>query len=140
MTDVSNPLISNTLKAAFLEQLKTASARHSDIEYLSLSTSDGYVLCNTIPQDSNIDASRLAAMSASFCGISHGLTEQAEKQPFEGSLIETGNGLLVCRQILHGRHEVVLLGVFSPSTTHGVALWALNNVARETLAILTHYN
>ncbi|MBL34468.1 MAG: hypothetical protein CMI03_03415 [Oceanospirillaceae bacterium] len=140
MNEAVNPLVSNTLKAAFVEQLKSASARHSGIEYLSMSTSDGYVLCNTIAADSAISAERLAAMSASFCGISNGLTEQAEKQPFTGCLIETEKGLLVCRPIQHAALEVVLLGSFSPETNHGVAMWTLNNVARDILEILKHYN
>ncbi|WP_028292045.1 roadblock/LC7 domain-containing protein [Oceanobacter kriegii] len=140
MTDSSNPLNSNTLKAAFREALKSATKGSSGMEFLLMATSDGYALCDTISDGSNINRDSLAAMAASFAGISDGLASQSNKPAANGSIIETNAGLLVCKQLKSNRHEVVLLGAFEQSTNHGIALWSLNKVVSDVLAILENYN
>ncbi|WP_221799241.1 roadblock/LC7 domain-containing protein [Oceanobacter mangrovi] len=140
MNNVATPLISNTLRAACLERIKEAQSGSGGIEFLLLATSDGYSICHTIPASQDIQPSRLAAMAASFSGISDGLAANANKQSANGSIIETGHGLLVCRQIKSSRHELVLLAAYDKSTNHGLALWSLNNAAKQIANVLEHYN
>jgi len=140
MTDSSDPLNSTTLKAAFAETLKSATSSDNGLEFLLMATADGYCLCDTLSEFSDIKRDSLAAMAASFAGISDGLASQANKPAANGSIIETNAGLLVCKQLKTSRCEVVLLGAFSKSTNHGIALWSLNKVVTDLLAILENYN
>ena len=140
MTESANPLSSNTLKAAFKETLKSAISSNTGLEFLLMATADGYSLCDTLTPDSSLKRDSLAAMAASFAGISDGLASQANKPAANGSIIETSAGLLVCKQLNSSQHDVVLLGSFGKSTNHGIALWSLNKVVNDLQAILENYN
>jgi predicted regulator of Ras-like GTPase activity (Roadblock/LC7/MglB family) len=137
MVDAS---ISNTLRAACLEQLKGAVSETTGVEFMILATSDGYAICDTIPPHARVDAKRLGAMAASFAGISDGLAQQTGKNQSHGSIIETDTGVVVCRHIKSTRYELVLLGSYARSSNHGIALWSLNNVARDIQSVIETYS
>jgi predicted regulator of Ras-like GTPase activity (Roadblock/LC7/MglB family) len=133
-------LKSNTLKAAVGDVLHASLQTHTGVEFLLAATSDGYIFSDTLPEDTSINKEGLAAMAASFAGISESLAIQSSKPPASGSIIETNEGLLVCKQLKCNRNEIVLLGAFSISTNHGIALWALNNTVKDILSLLKQYN
>lgn len=140
MTDTVETVASPTLRAKVLECLRTFVGRTEGLNYMVLATSDGYVIAHSIPEESQIDPRRVAAMAASFSGISYGLASETGHSAVEGSLVESREGFLVCRLIRTDTLDTVLLGVFDKSSNHGLAFWTLNTASRDIADILKHYN
>lgn len=135
MIDMPNS-ISRTLEARCRQDIAAFTAKTDGLRYMTLSTSDGYVMAHSIPEGIAIDARRLAAMAASFTGISQSLVNETLQNGVEGSIVETGNGFVVCRMIQSDQLELVLLGVFDATCNHGLALWALNHAARDVSSLI----
>lgn len=136
MNQLLNP-VSQTLESRAYQSIQAFTDKTDGLRYMTLSSSDGYVLAHSIPPGVQVDAKRLAAMASSFTGISQSLVNETLQNGVEGSIVETGNGFVVCRLIQSDQQELVLLGVFDASSNHGLALWALNHAARD-IASLTH--
>ncbi|MGB1092252.1 MAG: roadblock/LC7 domain-containing protein [Oceanobacter sp.] len=129
MNQLLNP-VSQTLESRAYQSIQAFTDKTDGLRYMTLSSSDGYVLAHSIPPGVQVDAKRLAAMASSFTGISQSLVNETLQNGVEGSIV-------VCRLIQSDQQELVLLGVFDASSNHGLALWALNHAARD-IASLTH--
>lgn len=112
----------------------------SGLLYMTLSTSDGYLIAHTIPSNTSADARKIAAMAATFSGIGESLALETTKVGMESTIIETAQGFIASRIIQSSDMELVLLGVFDQSSNHGIAMWSLNRATKEISNLLKSYD
>ncbi len=140
MTKTEDGVFSPTLKLKCDAVLNKFFNQESPLSFLSLSTSDGYILAHSNPVNNQFSSRRISAMAASFAGISQELAKETSHSSMEGSIIECNTGFLVCRLVKTNGIEAVLLGVFNKDSNHGMALWTLKNVAKSISDLLEVYN
>lgn len=132
--------VSATLKVKLSDCLVAAQAKDSSVRYTVLTSSDGIVIADTLDKNSGLDAKRLSAMSASFAGISDSLGTECGMKGVKGGIVESDNGLIVCRSIRSESMETALLVVFDQSVNHGIAFWTLNSISKSVTEILNAYD
>lgn len=139
MNPTDNPVFSPTLKVKCDALLNGYTDDDHHLEFLSLSTSDGYILAHSRSESGLLNCRRISAMSSSLSGISIELAKETRNTNMEGSIIECETGFLICRLVRTDGIDAVLLGVFSKESNHGMALWTLKNIARSISEFLTVY-
>lgn len=140
MEEANRKPVSSTLKAKLHDCLIAAHGKDSSVRYTVLTSSDGFVIAETLDKNSGLDAKRLSAMSASFAGISDSLGAECGMKGVKGGVVESDNGLIVCRSIRSESMETALLVVFDQSVNHGIAFWTLNSISKSVTEVLNAYD
>jgi predicted regulator of Ras-like GTPase activity (Roadblock/LC7/MglB family) len=79
---------------------------------------------------------KATAMAAALDGLSKSIVKEFGLGALEGTVLETEQGLVLCRRVHGPKYNLVLLAVMGKDTTYGHALWAIKNAAKELTASL----
>jgi len=94
-----------------------------------VASSDGFPLAslNLEAQESR----RITAMGAALSALSLRIVQELALSGLEGTVIESAQGLVLCRQIPNGITPMVLLVVTGEEANYGYAQWAVKHAAKR---------
>lgn len=131
--------MSITVDAAKQPQLKTLCERQlaelvataQDVRVAIVASSDGFPLAshNLEPQESR----RITAMGAALAALSQRIVQELALSALEGTVIETAQGLVLCRQIPNSITPMVLVVVTGEEANYGYAQWAVKQAAKRLI-------
>lgn len=125
------------LKALCEAELAELSTRTHSMRVAIIATMDGFPLAslNLEPQESR----RVTAMSAAFSGLSMRIIQELALNSLEGAVLETSEGLVLCRQVSNEVMPLVLLVVTGTDENYGFALLAVKRAAANLGEALTGF-
>lgn len=117
------------LKALCQQQLAELAATTKGVRVAIVASSDGFPLAslNLEAQESR----RITAMGAALGALSLRIVQELDLSGLEGTVIESAQGLVLCRQIPNGITPMVLLVVTGEEANYGYAQWAVKHAAKR---------
>lgn len=103
---------------ACLAAMKEALVTIPSGDCVLLSSTDGQRLAFVAPQ--NVNASRLAAIVGSLCGLGETLGRELEQQGFRDVIIQTDTGVAVVQRIPHASNRLVLMAAAGSLANMGI--------------------
>ena len=124
-TDTKQP----QLKSLCQQQLAELAATTQGVRVAIVASSDGFPLAslNLEAQDSR----RITAMGAALSALSLRIVQELALSGLEGTVIESAQGLVLCRQIPNSVTPMVLLVVTGEEANYGYAQWAVKHAAKR---------
>lgn len=129
MQDESSLTNNPQLKALCHSALTELAEKSQSMRVAIIATMDGFPLAslNLDPTESR----RVTAMSAAFSGLSTRIIQELQLPSLEGAVLESSEGLVLCRQISNSLMPLVLLVVTGKDENYGFALLAVKRTAIE---------
>lgn len=129
MQDESSLTNNPQLKALCHSALTELAEKSQSMRVAIIATMDGFPLAslNLDPTESR----RVTAMSAAFSGLSTRIIQELQLPSLEGAVLESSEGLVLCRQISNNLMPLVLLVVTGKDENYGFALLAVKRTAVE---------
>lgn len=117
------------LKTLCQQQLAQLSATTEGVRVAIVASSDGFPIAslNLEAQESR----RITAMGAALGALSQRIVQDLALSTLEGTVIESSQGLVLCRQIPNSVTPMVLLVVTGEEANYGYAQWAVKHAARR---------
>ncbi len=117
------------LKALCQQQLADLAATTEGMRVAIVASSDGFPLAslNLEAQESR----RITAMGAALGALSQRIVQELALGALEGTVIESVQGLVLCRQIPSVITPMVLLVVTGEEANYGYAQWAVKHAAKR---------
>lgn len=114
------------LTELFAEQ----AANFSDLNILSLTTSDGFPIHCEVRQDHKVEAEKVAAVSSSLISLSNAAARQMVGYPLESTTIETTNGNMFLCNTTYEAKKCVLCIVTGQKENIGHARYFTQQIAQ----------
>ncbi len=129
MNQESTVTDNSRVKALCQSALADLAEKSSSMRVAIIATMDGFPLAslNLDPTESR----RVTAMSAAFSGLSTRIIQELQLPSLEGAVLESSDGLVLCRQITNQLMPLVLLVVTGADENYGFALLAVKRVAAQ---------
>lgn len=129
MQDESSLTNNPQLKALCHSALTELAEKSQSMRVAIVATMDGFPLAtlNLDPTESR----RVTAMSAAFSGLSTRIIKELQLPSLEGAVLESSEGLVLCRQINTEVLPLVLLVVTGKDENYGFALLSVKRTAIE---------
>lgn len=117
------------LKTLCEQQLAELAATTQGLRVAIVASSDGFPLAshNLEPQESR----RITAMGAALAALSQRIVQELALSALEGTVIESTQGLVLCRQIPNSITPMVLVVVTGEEANYGYAQWAVKHAAKR---------
>lgn len=117
------------LKTLCEQQLAELAATTQGVRVAIVASSDGFPLAshNLEPQESR----RITAMGAALAALSQRIVQELALSTLEGTVIESTQGLVLCRQIPNSITPMVLVVVTGEEANYGYAQWAVKHAAKR---------
>ncbi len=133
MSELNAPsiLIVDDLKELFSSYLKES----SDIDIVSLNSSDGFVIHTLQRAKEHIDEGKIAALSSTISALSNSLAKEVLGQDFKVSIVETDESHILYIRTNYRDIDCVLTVVGSRSSVLGEARHSSLKVAEKVEAI-----
>ncbi|MBV2134543.1 roadblock/LC7 domain-containing protein [Pseudomonas sp. MAP12] len=117
------------LRALCQQQLTDLAATTEGVRVAIVASSDGFPLAslNLEAQESR----RITAMGAALGALSQRIVQELALGALEGTVIESVQGLVLCRQVPNVITPMVLLVVTGEEANYGYAQWAVKHAAKR---------
>lgn len=127
-----NAIFSSTETHVLHKSLKKACNNCEELITAVMATSDGHVVAAETASES-LDSHRLAAMAASFTGLSYTMALETQMGAVKRASIEGTNGLLLSQLIEMKNMEFAVTVIFDKDIKTGLAQYALKSLVADLL-------
>lgn len=127
-----NTIFSATETHVFHKSLKKACNNCEELITVVMATSDGHVVASETASK-ELDTHRLAAMAASFTGLSYTMASEVNMGSVKRASIEGTNGLLLSQLIEVKNMEFAVTAIFDKDIKTGLAQYALKSLVADLL-------
>lgn len=128
-------VFSSTEAHVLHKALKKTCDNCAELITLVMATSDGHVVAAETAS-SSLDSHRLAAMAASFTGLSYTMASETNMGNVKRASIEGANGLLLSQLIEMKNMDFVVTAIFDKDIKTGLAQYALKSLVADLLKCL----
>lgn len=116
------------LKTVCQQQLAALAESMDGLRVAIVASADGFPLASVGLEAQ--ESRRITAMAAALDALGQRLVQELALGAQESALIESAEGLVLCRQVVNGITPMILLVVTGEGSNPGYALWAVKKAAR----------